>query len=219
MERTLSHSEAREFYDRFGARQDRQGFYEDAALDDLAAHGRFEEAKAVFEFGCGTGRFARRLLSRSLPPACSYLGVDISSTMISLAQERLKDWPDRAAVMRTEGSVLLDAGDGRFDRFVSTYVIDLLSEAEIGGLIGEARRILIPGGALCLVSLTEGRGPLKGLLTRLWRTVHRINPRWVGGCRPVRLLDYLGDSQWKILHRGVISSWGICSEVLVAERL
>jgi hypothetical protein len=52
----LTSSQARHFYDWFGRAQDLQGFYEDRATGDLLARGRFDDARAVFEFGCGTGR-------------------------------------------------------------------------------------------------------------------------------------------------------------------
>ena len=38
------------------------------------------------EFGCGTGRLAERLLRDHLPDAATYVAVDSSSTMVSLAQ-------------------------------------------------------------------------------------------------------------------------------------
>ena len=50
----LSRDEAKAFYDRFGAKQDSQGFYEDRALEDLMEHVDVDEAEAGFEFGCGT---------------------------------------------------------------------------------------------------------------------------------------------------------------------
>ncbi len=56
MARTLTRNEAQRYYDRFGSWQDRQGFYEDPALDLLMKLGKFSEATNVFEFGCGTGR-------------------------------------------------------------------------------------------------------------------------------------------------------------------
>jgi SAM-dependent methyltransferase len=86
---TLKPSEARSYYDRFGKKQDSQGFYEEPALDDLLAHARFGEAQKVFEFGCGTGRFGARLLAEYLPSSATYLGCDLSQTMIGLATERL----------------------------------------------------------------------------------------------------------------------------------
>ena len=60
-------ADARRFYDRFGSRQDTQGFYENPALDDLVKHANFERALSVLEFGCGTGSFARRLFEAVLP--------------------------------------------------------------------------------------------------------------------------------------------------------
>ena len=56
---TLSHEEAQRFYDRFGAKQDWQRFYEDRAISELVAHGALADAQSVVEFGCGTGRIAR----------------------------------------------------------------------------------------------------------------------------------------------------------------
>jgi len=70
---------ARRFYDRFGCRQDTQGFYENPALDDLVKYADFEHARSVLEFGCGTGSFARRLLETDLPVKAHYLGLDITS--------------------------------------------------------------------------------------------------------------------------------------------
>lgn len=84
----LSPMRLRTFYDRFGIRQDAQAFYEDAALDDLIAHASFEQAEGVFEFGCGTGRFALRLLKEYLPGSTSYLGIDISRTLIGICGSR-----------------------------------------------------------------------------------------------------------------------------------
>lgn len=62
----LSRAQVKLFYDRLGARQDWQAFYEDPAAEELIAHAEFEKAKLVFEFGCGTGRFAERILAHHL---------------------------------------------------------------------------------------------------------------------------------------------------------
>src|SRR5271157_5204312 len=66
--------DARRFYDRFGSRQDTQGFYENPAFDDLVKHADFEHARSVLEFGCGTGSFARRLLETVVPADARYIG-------------------------------------------------------------------------------------------------------------------------------------------------
>ena len=63
--RTLSHQEARRTYDRIGARQDTQAFYEDVATREVIRHGDFASALAVFEFGCGYRAFRGDAARRS----------------------------------------------------------------------------------------------------------------------------------------------------------
>lgn len=218
MTATLTPEEARRFYDRLGRRQDSQRFYEDPAIEALIAHGDFEHAGAVFEFGCGTGRLAERLLSRHLPSPSRYLGVDVSSTMTSLAGERVKPWKGRAEVRPSQGSMHLEAPAGAFDRFLATYVLDLLSEQDIRILLAEAHRILTAGGLLCLVSLTEGATRAGRLVSCLWQRIHSLSPRLLGGCRPIHLDRVVLVPDWTIRYREVVTAWGIASEILVARK-
>lgn len=216
--RMLTTEEARRFYDRFGARQDSQGFYEDAATADLVAHAAFAEARAVAEFGCGTGRFARRLLGDELPTEATYVGFDQSSTMCDLTRERLAPFGDRARVVRTDGGTALLLADGACDRFVSNFVFDLLPEAAIEALLREAHRVLAPGGRLCITGLTHGATAVSKAVTALLKAVHALRPALVGGCRPVAVADHLDPAAWEVLHRRAVTAWGISSEVLVAGR-
>ena len=139
MARTLTPEEARAFYDRFGARQDKQGWYEDAALDALVGALRLGEAQRVYELGCGTGRLAARLLARELPPDAVFVAVDPSATMRALAAERLAPFAPRARVF-APGALPPDLNAvGRYDRVLSTYVLDLLApEAIRAAQIGRA---------------------------------------------------------------------------------
>ncbi|MGE5173918.1 MAG: methyltransferase domain-containing protein [Betaproteobacteria bacterium] len=219
MSRGFGPDEAKQFYDRFGAKQDWQSFYENPAIDELITHAGFEHAHAVFELGFGTGRLAQRLLSRHLPQDASYTGVDISTTMARLARERLRTWQERATVKVLDGTRGMDFPGQSFDRFVSVYVLDLLSPENILRVLTDARRMLVPGGRICLVSLTRGTTAWCRLVTRTWEFVYRRNPRLVGGCRPVELLEYLGPELWRTEHRNVVCTYGISSEIVVASRL
>jgi ubiquinone/menaquinone biosynthesis C-methylase UbiE len=214
----LTHKEAKGFYDRLGSRQDLQ-FYENKAIKDLISHGGFDRARSVFEFGSGTGRLSEELLKRHLPGDCRYLGVDISSTMVGLARARIKPWPGRTEVLLTDGSTKLDFPDSTFDRFVSTYVLDLLSEEDIITLLEEAHRILMPMGLICLAGLTCGKGPFGRIVTWLWKRVHSIRPKLVGGCRPINIVGCLPEERWRVTHHNIITTFGISSEVVVALRI
>lgn len=216
----LTKEQVRTFYDRFGAKQDWQGIYEDRAVRDLLAQANFQEAQAVFEFGCGTGRFAATLLTHYLPDSAIYLGCDLSSTMVHLSQARLSrlNLAGRAVVQLTDGAMPLNVPDASFDCFVSTYVLDLLPETEITRLLAEAHRILMPGGQLCLVSLSYGASFFSRLVVSLWTGAHAWRPDLVGGCRPLNLLDFISAETWQITHHNTLTVLGMTSEVVVAQK-
>jgi len=215
----LSQEKVRSFYDRFGAKQDWQRFYEEPAIQDLLTHGAFDDACAIFEFGCGTGALAESLLSGRLSNKATYLCFDISSTMVSLTKERLQKYGPRAEVRLTDGSPKLRLPDSRFDRFISNYVFDLLPSDEIEVILEEAHRVLASEGRLCLISLTYGNTLISRFVIRLWRRVFAFRPILVGGCRPLKLVDFLSERLWKVLHHNLVVSFGIPSEVIVARKL
>ncbi len=212
----LSREEARRFYDRFGSRQDSQGFYEGPALRQLVDHAGFEQASAVFELGCGTGRFAGELLGSRLSPTATYVGTDPSSTMVDLARRRLSPWGDRARVESGDDSGRFPLPGHSVDRVIATYVLDLMSEEDIRASVAESRRVLVDGGRLCLVSLTHGVSVGSRAVIALWTTVFRLNAALVGGCRPIELANYLPSTDWSVEHRGVVTPFGVPSEILVA---
>ena len=218
MATVLSHQDARRIYDRIGSLQDSLAFYEDRATKLLLRHGDFGSAEAVFEFGCGTGRFALGLFTGFLSPDASYRGVDLSPRMVSLAQERLAPYAPRAEVILTEGGPPVDELTGSCDRFVSNYVFDLLSEEDIRSILREAHRMLRPGGLLGLAGLSTGVGPLSRTVARLSSWVQAHLPSAVGGCRPIDLLPFLPESAWQVRHHAKLVAFGITSETLVAQR-
>lgn len=215
---TLSHQQARRIYDRIGSWQDTQGFYEDRATARLLQHGDFTSADSVFEFGCGTGRFALRLLEAYLPATAHYRGADLSPEMVRLAQTRLAGYSSRAAVILTEGDPPTDEPDQSFDRFISIYVFDLLSHEDIRAVLREAHRMLRPNGLLCLSGISSGRGFVSRIVMSTLGWIQSIRPALVGGCRPVELLTFLPESEWQLQHHSKAVAFGVTSEILVAKR-
>ena len=69
----------------------------------------------------------------------------------ALARARLCSYPDRAEVRLSDGAVTIGEPDGSFDRYVSNYVLDLLSRESIGQLAvrspssSRTGRIALPG--------------------------------------------------------------------------
>ena len=64
MGRVLNKKTIQRIYDWIGTKLDSQSFYEQSGLDEVIKYGQFDIAHTVFEFGCGTGRFAQQLLGK-----------------------------------------------------------------------------------------------------------------------------------------------------------
>ncbi|HVS15990.1 MAG TPA: class I SAM-dependent methyltransferase [Thermoanaerobaculia bacterium] len=210
--------QARRFYDRFGARQDRQAWYEDAALERLVALSDFGAARRLVELGCGTARLAARLFDRHLAAAASYRGFDLSPTMARLSSQRLRRYGGRVAICLVSGEPPLPVPDASADRFLSTYTLDLLSKRHIDRALEDAWRVLEPDGLLCLAGLAPGAGPLSRLVMGTWSLARRLRPSLVGGCRPIALGARLSADRWELRHQHRVISWGVASDVLIASR-
>jgi hypothetical protein len=83
----------------------------------------------------------------------------------------------------------------------------------------EAHRVLVTHGRLYLISLTYGLTPFSQILIWLWRQFFTFHPSLLGGCRPVKLLGFLSEKRWEVVHHNVVVTFGIPSEVVVAQKL
>lgn len=112
--------------------------------------------------------------------------------MVDLSKKRIDSWPDRAHVVQIDGSLPLPAADGSADRFVASYVPDLLPHHYAQQIIDNAHRILAPDGLTCLASLTSGKSRLA------------LSPR-------------AGSAYWTLESATNIQSWGAPSQLVVAS--
>ncbi len=214
----LDPQQVRRFYDRFGKKLDSQGFYENPALADLLAHLDMGKACQIVEFGCGTGRLAAEILRLHAPPGARYLGIDSSSTMVRLAQERLRPFAGRAKVIPGDGSMRVEADTASADRFLCTYVLDLLSGEDARALLDEAYRVLKPGGLLGITSLSAHARGAPGLVSRIWTAMFRLSPQLTGGCRPINAGALLAPAQWRVVHCNQLAPFAVPSDVIAAQK-
>lgn len=219
MTRRITWKEARDFYDKLGPHEDLESSFQDRVFDRLVAEARFGEARSVFELGCGTGRFAKRLFEQELSPSARYVGVDVSGRMVGLAREKLEPWAGRAEVLQTEGELRFAFDAGGFDRFVSTYVLDLLSEEDIETALDEAWRLLGADGLLCVISLSFGETPVSHAIARTWDAISGKFPAHLGGCRPIRLGEFLSAERWQVEHDETVTVLAVPSDVVIARRV
>jgi SAM-dependent methyltransferase len=113
---------------------------------------------SVLDVGGGSGRIGEPILEQG---ASRYVDVDLSSTMLDLARERLARFGDKVELV--QGDFLSVALDGPFDVVLALGYFDYIAEAE-----AHVRRI----GELCAGSVVASF------------------PRWTWTKGPVRKLRY-----------------------------
>ena len=136
--------------------------------------------------------------------------------MVRLAKERLARFGPRATVEKSDGG-RIDCPDDAFDRFICTFVLDLLSDVDAQAVMREARRVLIAGGLAGLVSLTAGKRPIARMITTVWNGLRTVSPMLVG-LTPVEILRLVPAPDWKIEHHNVVTPFGIPCEIVVARK-
>ncbi len=203
---TISRGDARAFYTTAGVILDRaertEGRAKAAALTALAA----APGETILHVGVGTGLEHAAIL-RTVTPGGTLIGFDLTRRMLELTRLRA-DTP----LCEGDATRLPFAG-ARFDGIFSAYTLDLIPGDEIPLVLAEFRRALRPGGRLVLTSLTAGVDLPSRLFIAWWKLVYRIDPRRLGGCRPLRLSDALHLAGFSV-ERQVIVQGGFPSEVL-----
>ncbi len=146
-------------------------FGRDALLAELAPG----KGAHVLEIACGTGRNLQ--LASGKFPGCEFYGLDISSEMLSSAQEKLgkRAHLAQADACRFDGAALF--GRSEFDRIFISYGVSMIPDWEQA--LRQSFHHLAPGGSLHVVDFSDLEGwPnwCRGLLHR-WLGKFHVTPR------------------------------------------
>jgi 2-polyprenyl-3-methyl-5-hydroxy-6-metoxy-1,4-benzoquinol methylase len=134
----------------------------DAAADDWIAHADTSDYQNLFlrprmlalagevsgsrvlDLGCGEGAYARALAGRG----ARVTGVDGSARLVDAARQRTAAAALDIAYQCLNASALDGIAANAFDLIVASMVF--MNVEDYAGSIGEAHRVLAPGGALCM---------------------------------------------------------------------
>jgi ubiquinone/menaquinone biosynthesis C-methylase UbiE len=114
------------------------------------------------------------------------VGVDLSMPMIRQARQGLNDGRVRAQLVRAN-ALSLPFPDGSFEGVVTSFVVDLLPAEQIPVALGEASRVLAPGGRIVVATMHVSNP----LIRQAWMLAYRAVPEFVGHLRPVDFADHL----------------------------
>jgi ubiquinone/menaquinone biosynthesis C-methylase UbiE len=104
------------------------------------------EAEKILDIGCGTGRFASRLLKRR--PAARVWGLDLSPGMLGRCRQRCDALGGRLAVVQGD-SERLPFADDTFDAVTCAHSFHHYPRQQ--AVAREMHRVLRPGGRLVVV--------------------------------------------------------------------
>jgi ubiquinone/menaquinone biosynthesis C-methylase UbiE len=170
------------------------------------------DGESVLEVAVGTGLAFAEILRQN--PTGRNEGVDLTEAMLARARGKAERSTATNWHLHLGNAERLDFADATFDLLLNCYMFDLLPEESFGRVLSEFHRVLKPGCRLVLVNLAPG----SGLLPSLWSQLHRLNPAWVGGCRPVRLTGPVEQAGFTIQTCEHTKSAGVPSEVILAHR-
>lgn len=170
MMRSSGTEDVRRIFDKIADRYDRQMSFWERILFAGSRDWVVGQARgAVLEIAVGTG-----LNLPCYPPETSVLGVELSGRMLSIARQRIADAGVGQRVELRQGDVqALELPDASVDTVVSTFTLCTIPDP--AAALGEAYRVLRPGGRILLAEHGRASNPV---VAGLMRTVEPLTVRF-----------------------------------------
>ncbi|MCU4973921.1 methyltransferase domain-containing protein [Halobacteria archaeon AArc-m2/3/4] len=163
----------------------------------------------VLDVGCGTGN-ALVALARAVGANGTAVGIDLAEGMCRASRRALTDAGLEWGVVVEGDAATTPFRKNTFDALFASFVLELFDTPEILTVLDEWRRVLDPGGRLCVVSLSRRGG---GPYTRLYETVHDLVPTYVD-CRPIYVRETLLEAGFRIVDEREETAWQLPVEVV-----
>ena len=162
--------EVNSMFDRISGVYDRMNRVMTAGVDQIwrtraAERARLEPGMKALDLCCGTGDLTMMLAER-VGPGGEVTGADFSRPMLDIALEKAKNEGLRQARFKWADALDLPFEDESFDAVTIAFGARNLADLDKG--ISEMRRVLVPGGRLVILEITQPRRqPLAGFFA-LW---------------------------------------------------
>ena len=140
------------------------------------------------------------------------MGIDLTPAILERAKRRAAKSEVNNYRLSLGDAYDLQFPDHQFDLLMNNYLFDLLPEDDFVVVLNEFKRVLKPGGRLVLINMTKGAR----FYQRFWEAIYHLNPKWLGGCRGVKLSQTLQTMGFQRIKRETVSQLGFPSEIITA---
>ncbi len=157
-------------FDRISGVYDRMNRVMTAGLDQAwreraAERARLEPGMKALDLCCGTGDLALALAER-VGPGGAVTGADFSRPMLDLAREKAVDRGVSQVGFEWADALELPFEDDSFDAVTIAFGARNLADLDRG--LAEMRRVLVPGGRLVILEITQPHRQPLATFFRVW---------------------------------------------------
>lgn len=183
------------------------------ALDQ--AH--IQPSEKVLEVAVGPGLTFLELAQRVGKDTTLY-GMDISTSMLELTEQRLKANGFSKFELKEGSASQIPFESSAFDVLYNGYMLDLIPEPEMPGILAEFSRVLRPGGRLVLLNMSKPDRETKIFREKLYRLLPPSLVLYLmGGCRPVLMEELVKQAGFSDVTRTFVGGKAP-SEIVTAKK-
>lgn len=145
-------------------------------------------------------------------------GMDISTSMLQLTEQRLRTNGFSRFQLKEGNARQLPFEDEAFDVLYNGYMLDLIPEKDMPGILTEFRRVLRPGGRMILLNMSKLNHQVAIFREKLYQWLPPTLVLYVmGGCRPVLMEEPVRNAGFIQVQRTYIDGKAP-SEIILATK-